>query len=754
MTPPPTVKQARAADTRFAQLAIVLLILLTLIGVWLVRDQMRLLSDVRKLQTETLSQTIKQQKLARNVDELRLQGERVLSSDTPEERAQALVLVNMLANSPGFATNARIATLAADAERFLNTREIQDHSGKPNEATRAEWRELALNLSQLAGDVSSAGLSLGTTDLKAMEDLIELSQRKLLVAILIIVFFMLGTLLLIRRQFVTPLRHIHRAINCIEQGVGQAPMSGSDFKEFQSIDSAIHRLGDTLKEKATAQRELALRDNILRTILATSLDGFWRVDVQGRLLEVNQTYCQQSGYSCEELLGLAIGDIEVNESAADTAKHIRLIIETGSDQFESRHRRMDGSIWDVEVSATYEDVAGGQFYVFLRDITERKRAEAELKVAKTLAEAANLSKSRFLAAASHDLRQPMQAISLFVHSLARTDLSEDQKPLSRYLTAATQALGELLNAILDLSKLNAGLVKPDLAIISIDALFAAIDAEFSLIAAKKSLRFKLSFPFGDMLASDRQLLKRLLCNLIDNAIKYTEQGGILVAIRRRGNKALIQVWDTGCGIAPEHQGRIFEEYFQVGNPERDNAKGLGLGLAITQRIAKLLNTEVVCRSRLGKGSVFEFRLPLATGVESTPSSRSELLEVTPLDKSTTRHVVVLEDNLLVTIATKTALESCGICVTHYKTAEEALADTGIAAADFYIADLWLPGMNGSEFLDAVQRRTTKPIKAVILTGDLEAQNNEHLRATSWQLLFKPVDLSTLLSAIRSQDLGD
>ena len=755
MTPEPTANQVRSADTRFAQLAIVLLILLTLIGVWLVHDQMRLLSDVRKLQTETLSQSITQQKLARNVDELRLQGERVLFADTPEERAQALFLVNMVANSPGFAANARIATLAIDTERFLNTIGIRDHPGAPGAATRAKWRERALNLSQLAGDVSNEGLNLGTSELKAMEALIELSQKKLLAAILAIVFFMLATLFLIRRQFVTPLRHIYRSIARIEEGASQEPMPGFDFKELLSIETAIYKLGDTLKDKALVQRQLALRDSILRTILETSLDGFWRVDRQGRLTEVNSTYCQQSGYGHDELLSMHISDLEASDSSAETEAHSRHIIEIGNDQFESRHRRKDGSIWDVEVSATYGNATGGQFYVFLRDITERKRAGAELLVAKQRAEAANQTKSRFLAAASHDLRQPMQAISLFVHSLARTDLSEDQKPLSRHLTTATQSLGELLDAILDLSKLDAGLVKPKLAIIPVDTLLATIDTNFSPVAAKKSLRFKLYFPFGDMAVSaDSQLLMRLLGNLLDNAIKCTDQGGILVAIRRRGIQALIQVWDTGRGIAPEHLDRIFDEYFQVGNPERDSAKGLGLGLAITQRIANLLESKVVCRSRLGKGSVFEFRLPLATSEESPLSSRSERPEVTTLSKPTARHVVLLEDNLLVSIATQMALESCGMTVTHYMTGEEALADAGITAADFYITDLWLPGMNGSEFLDAVQQRTTKSIKAVILTGDREAQNNGHFRATSWQVLFKPVDLTTLLSAIRSQDLDD
>ncbi len=703
----------------------------------------------------------------------------------------------------------------------------------------------------------------------------DMKQRLLLATLVVTLLAGALTWWTLRRQLAPMVDTANALAKLAHSNSLRQPLPITRQDEIGELIGGFNRLLETVSERDVT---LQLRDKILSTILETSLDGFWRVDAQGRLTEVNSTYCQQSGYDHDELLSMHISDLEALESSAETEAHIRHIIETGHDQFESKHRRKDGSIWDVEVSATYGDATGGQFYVFLRDvterklaadelkrsldllsetehigkvggwsfnvdtmlqtwtdevyrihelepphkptvdegvnfyaevsrpiiakavrraieygegfdlelelitakgnarlvqaigkadlknrriygffqdITERKRAEIELLAAKSLAEAANLSKSRFLAAASHDLRQPMHAINLFAHSLARTDLSEDQKPLSRYLTTTSQALGDLLNAILDLSKFDAELVKPDLAPLQVDALLAAIEERFAPLAAEKSLRFKLHFPFGDMAVSaDSQLLLRLLGNLVGNAIKCTERGGILVAIRRRGNQALIQVWDTGIGIAPEHQDRIFEEYFQVGNPERDSTKGLGLGLAISNRITKLLDTEVVCRSRLGKGSVFEFRLPLATGEENSPSNRSEQPELTPLVEPAPCHVVLLEDNLMVGVATKTALESRGMRVTHYKTAEEALADAGIAAADFYIADLWLPGMDGAEFLDEVQRKTTKPIKAVILTGDKEANPNVRLQGASRPVLFKPVDLNILLSTIKSLGSDD
>ena len=239
-------------------------------------------------------------------------------------------------------------------------------------------------------------------------------------------------------------------------------------------------------------------------------------------------------------------------------------------------------------------------------------ANRDLLVAKESAEAATQAKSRFLAAASHDLRQPIQAINLFNEALNRTALSNEQKSISNFLGQSIRNLGELFDALLDISKLDAGANIPRPEMISVHTLFSGIDSEFSALASAKSLRFKLHFPFNGMtLDTDGKLLQRLLRNLVGNAIKYTTQGGVMVAIRRRGDEALIQVIDTGIGIAPQHVKTIFEEYFQVGNPERDKSKGLGLGLAITKRLASLLNTKIVCRSDLGKGSVFEFRLPLA-----------------------------------------------------------------------------------------------------------------------------------------------
>lgn len=263
---------------------------------------------------------------------------------------------------------------------------------------------------------------------------------------------------------------------------------------------------------------------------------------------------------------------------------------------------------DRELSA-YRDTLEGRV---LERTEALLAANRELRVAKEAAEAATAAKTRFLAAASHDLRQPIQAIHLFQDALSKTTLNAEQQRISDYLLRSVLNLGDLLNALLDISKLDSGIITATPRVIDIDELFGFIDAEFAPIAAAKSLRFKLYFPSADLaLLADDNLLQSLLRNLVGNALKYTERGGILVALRRRGNHAVIQVWDTGIGIARTDMEAIFDEYFQVANPERDNAKGLGLGLSIVKRLAKLMGTEVRCRSRLGRGSVFELVLPLA-----------------------------------------------------------------------------------------------------------------------------------------------
>lgn len=235
---------------------------------------------------------------------------------------------------------------------------------------------------------------------------------------------------------------------------------------------------------------------------------------------------------------------------------------------------------------------------------------AELHAAKSAAEQAHRAKSRFLAHASHDLQQPLQAIGMFTGMLERQPQSAKAVALLTDLKAAQRSMRDLLNAILDISKLESGAVTPKPADLPLSPLLDQLEAEFAGLAEAKGLRLR-AVPTNAVVRSDPALLERIVRNLIANAIRYTETGGVLVGCRSRGDRLWIEVYDTGRGIAEPDRLRIFEEFVQLDRPDRDRSEGIGLGLAIVERLARLLEHPVTVRSVEGRGTVFAVGVPLA-----------------------------------------------------------------------------------------------------------------------------------------------
>ncbi|MBF5094255.1 histidine kinase [Azospirillum sp. INR13] len=235
---------------------------------------------------------------------------------------------------------------------------------------------------------------------------------------------------------------------------------------------------------------------------------------------------------------------------------------------------------------------------------------AELHAAKSAAEQAHRAKSRFLAHASHDLQQPLQAIGMFTGMLERQPQSAKAAALLTDLKAAQRSMRDLLNAILDISKLESGAVTPKPADLPLSPLLDQLEAEFAGLAEAKGLRLR-AVPTNAVVRSDPALLERIVRNLIGNAIRYTETGGVLVGCRTRGDRLWIEVYDTGRGIAEPDRRRIFEEFVQLDRPDRDRSEGIGLGLAIVERLARLLEHPVTVRSVEGRGTVFAVGVPLA-----------------------------------------------------------------------------------------------------------------------------------------------
>jgi PAS domain S-box-containing protein len=505
------------------------------------------------------------------------------------------------------------------------------------------------------------------------------------------------------------------------------------------------------------QAEVERRENheILRGILETTLDGYWRTDGQGHLVDVNAAYCKQSGYTREELLQMRISDLEAKESQADTAEHIRHIIASGSDQFESMHRRKDGSVWHVEVSTTFRDIAGGEFFVFLRDITERKRVTAELErhrnrleelvasrtheleQAKAAAEKADNAKSRFLAAASHDLRQPLSALSLFV-SVLRNTLPPGSGELVGSIQDCVDSLSELLTDLLDVSKLDAGVVTPKLSDFAVDDVLATLVSIHSAEAELKGLRLRLRRS-GIVVRTDQQLLHRILGNLVTNAIRYTDRGGMLIACRRRNGRHWVEVWDSGVGISGDKTGIIFEEFRQLGDDARH--RGSGLGLSIVAKTAALLGLRIRLTSRPGRGSMFAVELPAETG-----SGLQDALPSQPTARAL--RIGLVEDHARVLEALVLALEGVGHRVIAAATGQALIERLGDQAPDIVISDYRLAAAEtGFDVIAAVRATFDRELPAVLITGDTDPALVRSMADRGIAVHYKPLQIEALQAFI-------
>ena len=479
--------------------------------------------------------------------------------------------------------------------------------------------------------------------------------------------------------------------------------------------------------------------------------GIFRFDEAGKCTFVNDRNLLITGRMREDVIG-SDGSELIHPDDRLRVRELWTGVEQDVRVSEYRLVRPDGEAVHVIGEAKTEKNVNGTvtgYIVVQTDISQLKRVERELAVAKQQAEMASQAKTRFFAAASHDLRQPIQAINLFKDALSKTDLNDEQKKIARFLSLSIRSLSELLYSLLDISKLDAGLVQPQIKNVEVEDVFKAVDEEFSSLAQQKKLRFKLSYPFrAPVLRTDAGLLLCVLRNLIDNAFKYTNTGGVLVGFRRRGPSGVIQVWDTGIGIDPVFGGKIFEERFHAGNPGRGRAKGLGIGLSIAWRTAQLLGVDVAYRSKPGKGSVFELTVPVsveANALPMTAEAGSPLCADIDCSRFANWRVIVVEDDPVVALSIQLSLQATGMQVELFSTAEEAIASPLLLGGNFYISDFVLPGMNGIQLLDIIQSRSPVPISAILMTGETTSNRINLPKSSGWKMLLKPAGLASLLS---------
>lgn len=366
------------------------------------------------------------------------------------------------------------------------------------------------------------------------------------------------------------------------------------------------------------------------------------------------------------------------------------------------------------------------------------RVETELAgAAKHEAEQANLSKSRFLAAASHDLRQPLHALTLFATALDERSRQDETRQMSANILRCADALDTLLQSLLDISKIDAGIIEPKPVHFRLTPLLDRLRAEF----APQAVAAKLDLDIADtdlVVESDPALVERILRNLISNAIRYTRIGGIQVECRHTDRRVLIQVRDTGIGIPPEQHERVFEEFVQLGNPERDRTKGLGLGLAIVQRLGSLLGSTVTVESTPGLGSTFRFSLPAGDATRCDMDRPSAILPDTILDGSL---IALVEDEADVRDAMRTLLEGWHCRIIAAEDADSLIAslDANDSRPDIIIADYRLrEGRTGAEAITRLTDHFGAEIPSLIITGDTAPERLIEAQAGGRILLHKPV----------------
>jgi signal transduction histidine kinase/CheY-like chemotaxis protein len=391
---------------------------------------------------------------------------------------------------------------------------------------------------------------------------------------------------------------------------------------------------------------------------------------------------------------------------------------------------------------------GAQFEESVRLRFENEGLIARLRQEKILAEEASNAKSRFLAAASHDLRQPVHALSLFVAALRPRVTDKEALAMLGHIDTSVLAMGGLFNGLLDISRLDAGVVEVNAETFAIHPLLERICREYEAQALAKQVKLRLRRTHAAVF-SDPILVERVARNIIANAIAYTDSGGVLVGCRRRGRGLVLQVWDTGRGIPREEQARIFQEFYQVGNSERDRSRGVGLGLAIVKRLTALLDLPLAMRSLFGRGTRFEVELPYSEAPLSTVRGPSDAWSHGAGQEPAL--VVVVDDEVRIQLAMTNLLEGWGFKVVAAGSGDEAIQQLAnlperpaLIISDYRLRE----NENGIHVIERLRAEyNDDDLPSLLITGDTAPDRLKEARQSGLVLLHKPVSDSRLRTAI-------
>jgi signal transduction histidine kinase len=515
----------------------------------------------------------------------------------------------------------------------------------------------------------------------------------------------------------------------------------TDLSQLSQVKSARAALGRRVDEPP--QTALDLRGERVVSAFAPADPLKWLVFVELPVGEANAPLYGALKRSVVVLLG---GLLLAFLMAVILARRMAVPIQA----LTSGAERIGTGALDHRIAITTGDeleALGDQFNHMASQL-QRSYATLERKVDERThqLQLANLSKSRFLAVASHDLRQPLHALNLFVAQLrSETDPAERNRLAAR-IEAAIDNMNGLFNGLLDISKLDAGAMKPSISDFPIASILKHMVSTFAATAREKGLNLSV-VPCGAWVRSDVILLERILLNLVSNAVRYTQTGGIVVGCRRRGDKLRIDVCDTGSGIAEDQQRNIFNEFYQLVPKEKSGQDGLGLGLAIVDRLGALLDHPIGLKSTLGKGSRFSVTVSMVNAIPATPG-RALVETRSPTDAMRGKSVVVIDDDVLVLDAMRGLLEQWGCSVLTAKSAQEVLEGINRRRPDLIISDgHLLEGETGVEAVAKLRGALGAQIPAFLISGDISPDRLVEAKAAGHHLLHKPVSPMALRAMV-------
>ena len=392
---------------------------------------------------------------------------------------------------------------------------------------------------------------------------------------------------------------------------------------------------------------------------------------------------------------------------------------------------------DEKVILAREDELGRMGRSFNRLKQDLWEQSEGLQNAKIDAERANKAKSLFLASASHDLRQPLNAMQMYIAALQSKVKDKEILRIIEDINSVSISTARLLNALLDVSELEVGAIKPRFESFSVNNMLISIFQSFLPLAKDKGLNFRV-VPSSLYVRSDPALLERILGNFMSNAIRYTNKGSVLIGCRKRGDKVSIEVWDTGCGISDDQMSLIYEDFYQIENKERDRGKGLGLGLALAKRLSESLEHKIVSKSTFGSGSCFSVLVNI--GEKTVDENQDEsFMNIMNLSGA---NILLVEDDMDVLKATKQLLESWGCKVKTARNKDEVMnliKENPYDNPDIILADNRLPGdASGIDITYLIQEKLQASIPCVIMTGDVERNHVQSIIDQGFPVLLKPI----------------